>query len=137
MENVNKYNNLVNQAPKHLALIEILFHKGKLREMLSRLSSEKIDFMLLPDEENSFVCVSSSEVIRLSIQGLRLMDKDKIMLFGLTEFLADKDIAFSKEIAKKIKNEELKELAEKIIGQFELFYFIERHKSNGTEIIQF
>jgi hypothetical protein len=136
METVAKYNNLVNQHPKHMTLIETLFHQGTLRQMLVRLSKEKIDFMSIPNEENGFACVSSRDVKMYSKTGFRLIEKDKIMLFGLTECLADKDIAFAKKIAKKIKCKALKKLAHSIIEDFEFSYQLEKMKNNGTEIIQ-
>jgi len=136
MENVNKYNKLVNQHPKHLALIETLFHQGELKEMLLRLSKEKIDFMSIPNEENGFACVSSRDVKRFSKDGFCLIEKDKIMLFGLTECLADKEIVFGKKIAKKIKCKALKKLANSIIEDFEFSYQLEEMKNNGVQIIQ-
>lgn len=136
MENATKYNNLLSQHPKHLALIETLFHQGELREMLLRLTKEKIDFMSIPNEENGFACVKSKEVKMFSTTGFQLIEKDKIMLFGLTEFLVDKDILFAKKIAKKIKNNFLKKLAHSIIEDFECSYQLEEMKKNGVQVIQ-
>jgi hypothetical protein len=70
METVAKYNNLVNQHPKHMTLIETLFHQGTLRQMLVRLSKEKIDFMSIPNEENGFAWllnVSNTSLKRLTV----------------------------------------------------------------------
>jgi hypothetical protein len=50
--------------------------------------------------------------------------------------LRDKDIAFAKKIAKKIKCKALKKLAHSIIEDFEFSYQLEKMKNNGTEIIQ-
>jgi hypothetical protein len=52
------------------------------------------------------------------IRSQLLIEKDKIMLFGLTECLADKDIAFAKKIAKKIKCKALIHIFILFIGWF-------------------
>ena len=138
METVEKYNNLVNQHPSHMALIETLIHQGELKVYLLRLSREKIDFMSIPNEKNGFACIPSKDIKKLLKTGFRLIDKDKIMLFGLTEFLKhEKEMPFVNQIALKIKNRKLKELAEGFIVEFERHYFIEKMKRNGTKIIQF
>jgi len=136
METVDIYNNLVNQHPKHMTLIETLFHQGELREYLLRLSKEKIDFMSISNEKNGFACVQSKDVKRLSKTGFCLIEKDKIMLFGLIEVLADKDISFAKKIAKKIKDKYLKKLVHSIIEDFECSYQLEEMKHNGVQIVQ-
>jgi len=130
------YNNLVNQNPNHLALIEFLFHQGGLRKYLLRLTKENIDFLADPEEENGFICVSSRDVEKHVRQGFILIEKEKIKLFGLVEFLVDKDISFAKKIAKKIKDKYLKKLAHSIIEDFEFSYQLEEMKNNGVQIVQ-
>ena len=70
------------------------------------------------------------------IHKINMLKKEKIKLFGLVEFLADKDISFAKKIAKKIKDKALKKLAHSIIEDFEFSYQLEDMKHNGVQIIQ-
>ena len=135
MKNVEQYNNLVNQHPKHLSLIETLFHQDELRGTLLRLSKEKIDIMSVPNAENAFVCVKSKDIKKFSKLGYCLIERNKILLLGVSEFLVDKDFVFAKSIANKINDKSLKFLAYSIIEDFEFKNEIENMAINGVEII--
>lgn len=136
MQYVEKYNSLVKANTRHLTLIETLFHEGNLRNYLLRLSKEKIEFMCSPDDEKAFVCVSSADLKAFSKKGFSVIEKDKIKLFGLVEFVADNDFLFAKKIAKKIKNKDLRNLADLIIKECEFECWLQEMKQNGANIIQ-
>jgi hypothetical protein len=108
METVAKYNNLVNQHPKHMTLI----HSVSPNSIILSFSIKR-----KPVFEYIFTSLEETQAKPFSS-------------------LADKDIAFAKKIAKKIKCKALKKLAHSIIEDFEFSYQLEKMKNNGTEIIQ-
>ncbi|HDY7454434.1 hypothetical protein H5404_18120 [Vibrio parahaemolyticus] len=133
---LERYDYLESQNPKITILIELLHSDKTLADYLLSLTTQNIEFMTIPNTDNGFACVHKSDVKKRKKQDYKLLDKNLILLFGLTRFLKEKEIIFAKHICDHIKVKTHREIGEHIINEFDRHYFIESMKNDGVEVIQ-